>query len=578
MNLLVLKLFWLNLSFKHKRSFIFLFIIVLVGTFAEMLSIGIIIPAFSIIFEGPNTNMINNNFIGELKYNYSKIDLIFFISLLLIFIFFMKSVLLTYIYMLQTKFCYGVQENITNKLFKKYLFSTIIINNKRKSAELIRNLTSETDQMVNYFLLPFLNFFVEIFVFISIVLVLFYFEFKISIIIFLFSFFSILIFFLVTKKQIKNISSERQIYEEKKIKTIQDAFASIRDLVILRCRNISYNYFAKQTGIVSVSKRKIEFLNYLPKIWIEFLGVLLIVVIVFFMIYWGKNLNSFLPTLALFAVAAFRILPITNRLLISLQNIKYGQPIIKNIIENLNEKIKDDYTKSEFIDKNNSFELKSITLKKIAFKFNPNDKFLFKDVNLEIKKGDKIAIIGESGSGKSTFIDLLIGFLKPTQGQILINNDLYKSNLLSIASNIGYVPQNVYILDRSIQENIALNTININSIKIEDLSKICLLDNILNKLEKNNISKLGERGSILSGGQKQRIAIARALYQNPKILILDEATNALDEKMEEKLINNILNYKKIETIIIVNHRISSLKKCNKFFTIQNNEITQSSII
>jgi hypothetical protein len=117
MNLLVLKLFWLNLSFKHKRSFIFLFIIVLVGTFAEMLSIGIIIPAFSIIFEGPNTNMINNNFIGELKYNYSKIDLIFFISLLLIFIFFMKSVLLTYIYMLQTKFCYGVQENITNKLF-----------------------------------------------------------------------------------------------------------------------------------------------------------------------------------------------------------------------------------------------------------------------------------------------------------------------------------------------------------------------------------------------------------------------------------------------------------------------------
>ena len=578
MKLSIIKYFWSNLNAYYKKFFVFLFILVLVGSLAEMISVGIILPAFSIIFESSETNIFfGNDFINNIKLNYSKLEIIFYLSIFIIFIFFLKSILLTLLYKFQTTFCYGVQEYISNKLFKKYLFSTSIINNKKKSAELIRNLTSEMDQMVTSFLLPFLNFFVEIFIFFSIILVLLYFEFQVSIIIFLFSLLAIFVFYFLTKKKIDNISYERQINEEKKIKTIQDTFGSIRDLIILGCRNFSYDYFSAKTKSVSSSKRKIEFLNFLPKIWIEFFGVLLIVMITFLMIYMEKDLNSFLPTLALFAVAAFRILPITNRLIISIQHMRYGEPVVKNLILNLNEKIENDYLKNNSENQNN-IELNSIKIKKLGFKYNFSDEFLFNNINLEIKRGDKIGILGESGSGKSTFIDLLIGFLKPSTGEILINDNQKNSNLLNLTSNIGYVPQNVYIIDGTIEENIALNTKKKDKDKINNLIEFCLLSNLSNDLKKKQTLNLGEKGSTVSGGQKQRIAIARSLYQNPKLLILDEATNALDEEMEEKLMDNLFNQSDIETIIIINHRKSSLKNCNKFFKLDNKKIIQTNKI
>ena len=578
MKLSIIKYFWSNLNGYYKKFFVFLFILVLVGSLAEMVSVGIILPAFSIIFESSETNIFSrNDFINNIKLNYSKLEIIFYLSILIIFIFFLKSILLTLLYKFQTSFCYGVQEYISNKLFKKYLFSTSIINNKKKSAELIRNLTSEMDQMVTSFLLPFLNFFVEIFIFFSIILVLLYFEFQVSIIIFLFSLSAIFIFYFLTKKKIDNISYERQINEEKKIKTIQDTFGSIRDLIILGCRNFSYDYFSAKTKSVSSSKRKIEFLNFLPKIWIEFFGVLLIVMITFLMIYMEKDLNSFLPTLALFAVAAFRILPITNRLIISIQHMRYGEPVVKNLIFNLNEKIENDYLKNNSENENN-IELDSIKIKNLGFKYNSSNEFLFNNINLEIKRGDKIGILGESGSGKSTFVDLLIGFLKPSTGEILINDNQKNSNLLNLASNIGYVPQNVYIIDGTIEENIALNTEKKDKDKINNLIEFCLLSNLSNDLKKKQTLNLGEKGSTVSGGQKQRIAIARSLYQNPKLLILDEATNALDEEMEEKLMDNLFNQSDIETIIIINHRKSSLKNCNKFFKLDNKKIIQTNKI
>jgi len=299
--------------------------------------------------------------------------------------------------------------------------------------------------------------------------------------------------------------------------------------------------------------------------------------ITFLMIYMEKDLNSFLPTLALFAVAAFRILPITNRLIISIQHMRYGEPVVKNLIFNLNEKIENDYLKDNSENENN-IELDSIKIKNLGFKYNSSNEFLFNNINLEIKRGDKIGILGESGSGKSTFVDLLIGFLKPSTGEILINNNQKNSNLLNLASNIGYVPQNVYIIDGTIEENIALNTKKKDKDKINNLIEFCLLSNLSNDLKKKQTLNLGEKGSTLSGGQKQRIAIARSLYQNPKLLILDEATNALDEEMEEKLMNNLFNQSNIETIIIINHRKSSLKNCNKFFELDNKKIIQTNKI
>ncbi len=574
MSFTIIKYFWKNLDNYNKKFFIFLFFLVLIGSVAEMISIGIILPAFSLIFDSSGSYFFfETNTISKIKSNYSKSEIIFYLSLLIVFIFFIKSILLTLLYKFQTDFCYGVQEFISKKLFKKYLFSKSIINNKKKSAELIRNLTTEMDQMVTSFLLPFLNFFVEIFIFLSIIIVLFYFEFLVSLIIFLFSVISITIFYFLTKKKIVKISYDRQIGEEKRIKTIQDTFGSIKDLIVLGCRDFSYNYFSLKTKSVSKSKKKIEFYNFLPKIWIEFFGVILIIFIIFIMMFLDKNLNSFLPTLALFAVAAFRILPITNRLIISIQHLRYGNPVIINLINNLDEKIENNYL---VLQKGSTIEkVKSIHLQEIGFKHKSSKDFLFQNVNLQINKGDKIGILGESGSGKSTFIDLIIGFHEPTNGKIIINNGVENQSILSSSSKIGYVPQNVYIIDGTIESNIALNEKNIDKKRIEYLIEFCLLKELSENLKKNKILQLGEKGSFISGGQKQRIAIARSLYQKPNLLILDEATNALDEEMEKKLIDKIFNYENLETILIISHRKSSLKNCNKFFKLDNQKIIQT---
>ncbi|MDC0216477.1 ABC transporter ATP-binding protein/permease, partial [Candidatus Pelagibacter sp.] len=271
--------------------------------------------------------------------------------------------------------------------------------------------------------------------------------------------------------------------------------------------------------------------------------------------------------------AAFRLMPSMNRIILASQNLRYGHAATQRIYEEL-EILKnsvDVNIKNEII--NEKFH--TLKLKNISFSYNEKT-HIFNNIDFEIKKGDFIGIIGETGSGKSTLIDLLTGLINPSSGKIICN-DKYEITNCSVSwqSKIGYAPQMFNLLDDTIENNISFdNSSKKNEKVLQDSIKISVLEEFIEKNPNKLKSIVGERGIQISGGQRQRIIIARALYRKPEILILDEATNALDSSTEQKIITNLCEKKAADlTIIMVTHRESSLKKCNKILRVKNKTIT-----
>jgi ABC-type multidrug transport system fused ATPase/permease subunit len=280
-------------------------------------------------------------------------------------------------------------------------------------------------------------------------------------------------------------------------------------------------------------------------------------------------------TLGVFVAATFRILPSINRILGSLQNIKFYKSSIDLLYEEF--EITDD--KSKLIRQNSKLRTfnKSITISKVCFKYKGMDKIVLDDVSLKLNIGSTTGIIGVSGSGKSTLINIIVGLFNPTSGEILLDEEFnISSNLSSWQKTIGYVSQDVFLSDDSILMNVAFGTKQ-EEIDVELINKVlkqAQLIEFIDSLPKGFHTKVGERGVQLSGGQRQRIGIARALYRQPDILILDEATSALDIKTEQDIMTSIDGLKGQLTIIIVTHRLITLKNCDDIYSIKEGKLTK----
>ena len=279
-------------------------------------------------------------------------------------------------------------------------------------------------------------------------------------------------------------------------------------------------------------------------------------------------IENLVPSLALFGAAAFRMLPSSNKILLSLQKIKYS----KSAIELIYEEIKNDYNKKLTEKTDLSFNFKKLSLKNLSFKYESANKFLFKDISLNISKGKIYGITGLTGSGKTTLADIIMCLNNKADGEILLNDsfdlDKYKNSWQKL---IGYVPQGIYLLDDTIKNNIAFGEFSndIDESTLLKSIKLAQLEKLISNLEKGYDTNIGENGSKLSGGQIQRIGIARALYTNPQILILDEITSSLDVNTEEEIINVIKNLKGEKTIILITHRLNMLKICDDVFELND---------
>ena len=378
-----------------------------------------------------------------------------------------------------------------------------------------------------------------------------------------------LIFYQITKTRLKSWGIKREEYDKQLSKISLESLSGIKDVKLLSRENNFLKSFEKTT----LNKIKIssyhETISQLPRFFLELVSVIGLVFFIVFMIYSGQNKLIMLSTLGVFVAASFRMIPSVNRGIGGLQSMKFYKSSVDVIYQELKSL---NSFKSNSDDNYDIPYEKEIRLENLDFSYKTNSSKILNQISLNISKGQTIGIIGKSGSGKSTIVDIINGLFNPVSGQIIIDGINIKGKERAWQENIGYVGQEIFLLDDTIMKNIgfALPNHMINKKRIKDVLKIARLEEFIDKL--NTI--VGERGIQLSGGQRQRIGIARALYNDPDILIFDEATASLDTKTEKEVMNSIYSLKRDKTIIIVAHRMSTLSSCDLIYEIIDGQINQ----
>ena len=341
----------------------------------------------------------------------------------------------------------------------------------------------------------------------------------------------------------------------------------IKDIKILQRSNEVIKTFTTNNKILNLCEIKQTFINSLPRLWLEWLVVLGFILLILLMIFMGKELLYIVPLLGLFAAAAFRVMPSLTRIMSSVQGIMYNRPAIDSIYKEFEQESTSGVTNKTSSKK---FSLtKDIDLKNIDFKYSESGPLILRNINLRIKSGTTIGLVGESGIGKTTLINIILGLIHPTKGSLYVDGINISENIKNWQSQIGYVPQDIYLSDDTIRKNIAfgLPEEKIDNIAVSKAITNAKLESLVNNLSNGSNTKIGEFGDRISGGQRQRIAIARALYTNPKVLILDECTNSLDLNTEKEIINEVNSLKGKKTIIMIAHRLSTLENCDHIYKI-----------
>ena len=569
---------WLLLNYEQKKYAIFIFILMFLAMILEALSIGFMLPLFSILLKG---NVDSSIFSYLFTFGNLTGKNLIYIGLLVIFIIFLiKNLTLTFNLWHQTKFLQKTQAELTNKLFKYYLKSDYMFFIQTDSAHLYRNLTAIIHAFISY-IKQYMILLGEIIVFIGIAFVLFYINF-IGTAIILFSVGAVAyIIYISTIGRISFLGNEKNIIHGELNKHFFQGMASAKDVKILDREEDLIYQVDKNVFKLSRLNHIILFIQGIPRYSFEMLMVCSFSIIVLVMMDTKREIVDIILYLGVFAVASFRIVPSAARILTSFQTIKHIRPAVKILLQAFDSK-NNFYAKTNYQPKNSSIPLKfqeEINLTNLSFSYPIRKEFSLSKISMTIKKEDFIGIIGETGSGKSTLINLLIGLLKPTEGKVEVDKLNINSNLPAWYKKIGYVPQSVYLIDDTIRKNIAfgLREDDIDDTLIKQAVEKASLNKFLNSLSAGLETVVGEKGIRLSGGQQQRIGIARALYRDPEIIILDEATSSLDQVTEKQIMESIKFLKKKKTIIIVTHRLSTVKNCNKIFFIDKGKIIKSGL-
>ena len=329
------------------------------------------------------------------------------------------------------------------------------------------------------------------------------------------------------------------------MKSLMQGLGAVKDIIINNTQNNFVKIFNDNSVNSSKATYKIHFLQRLPRVWFELTTILIIVIVIFSLASKSIETNSIIATIGIFLVASLRIIPSINRILNALQSIRFSEPAINNISKDLEDNLSLRNEKNNLENKNLEFK-SEITFKNIKFSYPNTEQAVLDNLNFTIKKNQFVGIIGETGAGKSTLVDIFMGLLKPESGKIFLDGKNIYENIKSWKRKLGYVPQNLYLIDDTIKKNIAfgLNENDISEKKIFQSIEKSQLKKFINNLENGIISVVGERGIKISGGERQRIGIARALYNDPEIIVFDEATSALDIETERKLLDTLLELKK----------------------------------
>ena len=566
------KRIWPFLNQKRKKQLVLILVLMILSSFSEIISIGSVIPFLGVLIS-PEKIFENETIIPLLDFfeinNNDQLIPVF--TFLFVFAAIFSGTVRFMLLWFQKRVGHGIGSDLSIDIFNKTLHQSYITYLNKNSSQLISGISTKISVVTGNTLLPILQLLSSSFIILSILLILIIVDPIISLITF-FAFgiiYSVIL--ILTKKQITSNSLKISKSADKLIKVIQEGLGGIRDILIDGTQKEFCKSYREADLPLRLSKANNEIISGMPKFLIETLGIILIALVAYMSSLTENGLIDSIPVLGALAIGAQRLLPLLQQFYASITMIKGEKASFYDVLDLLNQPLNNHSEKSvkkiDFVNK--------IEFKNIAFKYDKLNNNVLEDINLIIKRGERVGLIGSTGSGKSTLLDLLMGLLHPTQGQLIVDSiEIDETNFTHWQKNIAHVPQSIYLSDASVNENIAFGIPKekINHERVIEVCKQAQIFDFINNLPKKFETTVGERGVKFSGGQRQRLGIARALYKSARLIVFDEATSALDEDTEVEVMNSINSLENNVTMFIVAHRTSTLKQCDKIIKIENGNI------
>lgn len=553
---------------KQMRFAAGLIVLMVICAFMEAVGIGLLYPLITVI---------NNPAIAEknqkVSFLLSKLgitthrDLVLYFSLGIVLFYVVKNALILFQNKIQIRFSTSNQKDYCKRLYAYYMNKPYLYHVNTNIAIITRNISTGASIVFSDILINTLGIITEIITIFIIWILIMVMDWFLAIVI-AFVLGPVIIMILNYFRHIVVREGEIQNKYNAEIgKWINQGFFSLKETKVMQTEGYFTNQFASSYEKFANSLAKFLFANKIPKTVIEMLcigGIILLVAVKIFM---NVDPKSLIPTLGVLALASVRLMPSINKIVGLYNTNKFKMPLFEEIYSDLidvkKNKDRDERKIYEKAKENLVFE-KNISVKNLSFRYPSKEELVLNDVSFEIPKGGFVGVVGPSGAGKTTFVDILLGLLPPTNGSIFVDDVNIYSNLSGWLNNVSYVPQTIYLIDGSIRDNIAFGVPadKVDNDKIKKVIEMAELKDFVDGLPDKEYTNVGDRGARLSGGQRQRIGIARALYQDPTVLVLDEATSALDNETEKSITETILKLKGSITIIAIAHRLSTLENCD----------------
>ena len=573
----ILKKLNVLLDKKQKWTMVWLLILMLIGAVLEVASIGIVVPVVSIVMD---ENAINDGGIVQTLYEALPVNSVrqftIVIMLSLIVAFIVKNIFLFIQQKFMLAFVYGNQFSTSERLMKNYLRKSYEYYLNADTAVVQRNITSDVNNMYAL-ILALLQLLSEGIVFACLVAVLFWQDPVMTVLVTVVLLIVLFIIKVVLKPIMHKAGEDNQNFYSGLYKLISQTVMGIKEVKVTGKEQYFVDeYVVCGKGYVN-AVQKYSLYNNIPRLLIETVMIICMVSYMLYLLLQGTGVETMIPTISAFGVAAMRLLPSANRINNQLNTIAFTEPFFMGVSDSLQDEINGENIDMSFArESDTKLPVKeTIELKDITYAYPNTDKLIFDHADLTIPVGNSVGIVGTSGAGKSTVVDILLGLLKPQTGNIYADGVDVMENYRSWIKNIGYIPQMIFMLDSTIRENVAFGVRKdkINEERIWEVLKEAQLDEFVKTLPDGLDTTIGERGIRLSGGQRQRIGIARALYEDPEVLVLDEATSALDNDTEAAIMDSINRLHGKKTLVIIAHRLQTIEKCDMIYRVENGKAT-----
>jgi ATP-binding cassette, subfamily B, bacterial PglK len=572
------------LNKKQKISFFFTTCLMIAASFLEMASVGFLIPVVSIIIDGDLQNSyINLDFLIKITQNFTNQELLLFVFSIFALLFFMKFLFTIFFLYKKSVFIYLVRNDLSRRIFKSFLNRPYDFHQSTNTSKLAINCKYEVDLFTANILFGGLELLSDVVLAFLLIFLLFFLEPNLTIAVLIFFVSFIYFFQLILKKRSKIWAKERQEFDALLNKVIQEGLGSIKEIILNLKENFFINklvYYLKRNSIVEI-RANIAFET--PKPLMEFIAIMSFVLIFFVLIYFGYESQDIITLLGLYAAVSFKLLPSFNRIMSNIQKIRAGVPVVNFIYNEL--KSTDSSDKNMNLKNSNiakpMFLNSTIEIKNLNFSYKDigqsSKKTIFENCNFKINRGEYIGLVGSSGTGKSTFLNIISGLIEDYEGEVLIDGKNIKNLNKNWSDRVAYISQDPFFLDETIKNNVAFaeDEANIDEEKVWKALEAAQLFDFVNSLKNKLNNVIGEKGTTMSAGQLQRLAISRALYDDFDLIILDESLNALDSINESKILKVLKDLKnKNKTIILISHHLSNLRDCGKILQIEDKKIIQ----